>query len=101
MKKKKFSYCKDDEGIRRRVYRHHGFNGYWTRWTQACSGCHETIDGYESGNMWDDKLKCYIGWGCSECGYTGKRRIEWFVPFNQKGFEAYCDRMYEKERYKG
>lgn len=44
-------------------------------WTTSCSGCRETEDGHNVGHYeWDDKAKCYIGAGCSECGYTGKRR---------------------------
>jgi len=29
---------------------------------------------------WDEKAKCYVGSGCEECGYTGKRRDSWFSP---------------------
>lgn len=47
------------------------------RWTESCSGCCESIDGQHSGYKWDDKAKCYVGSGCRECGYTGKRRQVW------------------------
>lgn len=38
-------------------------------WSQACSGCHDGCDGYNS-----------TGNGCSECGYTGRRRQSHWVP---------------------
>jgi hypothetical protein len=43
--------------------------------THSCSGCFESEDGHPVGEYpWDDKAKCYVGAGCKECGYTGKRR---------------------------
>jgi len=49
--------------------------------THSCSGCYETIDGHPAGNYpWDDKSKCYIGAGCFECGYTGKRICCFWAP---------------------
>ncbi len=39
------------------------------RWSQACSGCYE---GHETGSG--------IGLGCSECGYTGRRRNGAWAP---------------------
>lgn len=40
----------------------HGELHSLTRWTQHCSGCGE-------------------GGGCSECGYTGKRRMAMYLPW--------------------
>jgi len=48
-----------------------------TRWTESCSGCTELVDGQNvNGYPWDAKAKCYVGSGCRECGYTGKRRMQ-------------------------
>lgn len=53
-------------------------------WTQSCSGCRETEDGYNVGEYpWDEKNKCWIGAGCSECGYTGKRRDGWYAAVDK------------------
>lgn len=38
-------------------------------WSQACSGCYE---GWESAHS--------KGHGCSECGYTGRRKCGHWVP---------------------
>ena len=40
------------------------------RWTEECSGCTE----YSMGH------KIYGPAGCHECGYTGKRRHQMWVP---------------------
>jgi hypothetical protein len=54
-------------------------------WTESCSGCRETEDGHNVGHYpWDDKAKCYIGGGCSECGFTGKRRQREWLPVCDK-----------------
>lgn len=54
-------------------------------WTMSCSGCRETEDGHNVGTYpWDDKAGCYIGAGCEECGYTGKRRNREWVPVVDK-----------------
>lgn len=39
------------------------------QWSQACSGCYE---GHEIGSG--------VGMGCSECGYTGRRRNGAWAP---------------------
>jgi hypothetical protein len=45
-----------------------GKPGFEVRWTDACNGCSEYVDGY----------LMYGPSGCNECGYTGKRvRREW------------------------
>lgn len=47
----------------------HGFIG---RWTIACTGCScDCGDGYPCGHGAS---------GCSECGYTGKRRDAMWLP---------------------
>ena len=94
----KRKYIKDEEGKRRLLYNHLGFDGYWDVFTTACSGCHETLDGYELPYAkWDDKIRRYIGFGCSECGYTGKRRVKWFCPLDREGFEKMIHEEYKKE----
>lgn len=71
---------------RHKVIRHRGFEGYFERWTQACSGCSDP----------GDYTVVEIGAGCDECGYTGKRRMEWFVPLDRHGFEDHMDRVYAR-----
>ena len=36
--------------------------------------------------------------GCHECGHTGRRRRQHFVPFNRKEFEAMLDRLWAREQ---
>lgn len=41
---------------------------YW----RSCTGCHETIDGQETGNYpYSEEFRCYLGSGCAECGGLG------------------------------
>lgn len=59
-----------------------GFGGQtlfvYQYWTESCTGCRETEDGHNVGHYpWDSKAGCYVGAGCEECGYTGKRRDGW------------------------
>ena len=55
--------------------------GVIEHWTVGCSGCIDTEDGIPIGDYeWDAKHKCYIGAGCPECGYTGKRRMSFVSP---------------------
>ena len=52
--------------------------------TRHCTGCFETGD-YGSGSEnypWDEKAQCRVGAGCSECGYTGKRREVYWAPYH-------------------
>lgn len=44
-------------------------------WSQACSGCYEGRD-----------ISNGTGSGCSECGYTGRRKQGWWAPI-RKGRE--------------
>ena len=56
------------------------------KWTQSCSGCCELGDYGSNPNRhpYDEKNQCHIGFGCDECGYTGKRRVEMWVPIYDK-----------------
>ena len=69
------------ERKRHKIVRHRGFDGYWVRWTQQCSGC-AAMDG--------------SNFGCHECGYTGKRRQEWFVPLDAEAWERQRKRVWER-----
>lgn len=35
--------------------------------------------------------ECVVGAGCSECGYTGKRRSEVWVPFDMTAWDKYAN----------
>lgn len=91
----------DDDGKRRRVkvVVHRGFEGFVVRWTDSCSGCHETEDGYSVGSYeYDAKAQCELGAGCDECGHRGKvRRAEW-VPFDDvaHAYGAWWDRVWAR-----
>lgn len=52
------------------------------RFTQSCSGCFEGGEcmGNAHNYPYDQKARCHIGSGCHECGYTGKRVNESWVP---------------------
>ena len=55
------------------------------RWTDTCSGCFESEDGYPIGSYpIHPKHNCYIGAGCSECGYTGLRRQAYWCPHTKE-----------------
>ena len=56
-------------------------------WTDSCSGCFEGGEymGLAYNYLYDHKAGCHIGSGCSECGYTGKRRREWWLPIDGYG----------------
>jgi hypothetical protein len=58
------------------------------RWTQTCSGCFNSEDGHPIGEYPKDaKHGCFVGSGCDECGYRGKRRIEMWVPVSANNSE--------------
>jgi hypothetical protein len=81
----------DAPGGRQRVLvvTHRGVEGHVVRWTDACSGCCERGDYgtlYYGGH--DPKTGMVIGAGCPECGHTGKRREEQFVPFDHAAWSA-------------
>lgn len=58
----------------------------WVYHTTPCSGCHEAGDfgGNSGGYSYDQKAHCYIGSGCKECGYTGKRRHKYSLEELEK-----------------
>lgn len=66
---------------RHRIVRWRGWDGYWVRWTQACSGC-VAADG--------------SNFGCHECGYTGKCRRSWFQPIDVDAWSAWQDRVWAR-----
>jgi len=82
-------YIRDEEGYRHLLVQHHGFDGYFVRWTQHCTGCTETPE-----NTTPEER----GMGCGECGFTGKRRMEWFVPLDHAAFEAWLDDEWRKSQ---
>jgi len=59
------------DGQRHKVVVEDGFEGYFSTVTLDCSGCTEIEEGEVRSQA-----------GCSECGYTGKRRSRFFVPFD-------------------
>jgi rRNA maturation endonuclease Nob1 len=65
------------DGKRVKVVRFRGQDGMVVRWTDSCSGCTSSYE--EAGTVLDK------GMGCSECGHTGKRRNEEWVPLTKKG----------------
>jgi hypothetical protein len=52
------------------------------RFTTHCSGCTELGENMGDAHLYpyDAKSRCYVGMGCHECGYTGKRRRIELVP---------------------
>lgn len=78
MNRSGYKMRRDGEGRRRKVVTMNGIEGYWAHATGNCSGCTEWSEGQIiSGPS-----------GCDECGYTGRRVWEWFVPFDDAGREA-------------
>lgn len=82
-------YRRDEDGVRRVVSVINGVEGYWSKFTESCSGCCELGDYCGMAHLYeyDDKHGCHVGAGCSECGYTGKRVERFFVPFDLKDFQ--------------
>lgn len=74
----------DGELVRVLVAKHHGFEGYWCRYTTRCSGCSDADYATESGA------------GCRECGYTGKRRVVFFRAFEDVAFERWIDERWKR-----
>lgn len=66
-----------------------GVDGFDCTFTESCTGCFEPGEymGMAHQYRWDDKAKCYVGIGCSECGYTGKRRNRWWCPLAGFGLD--------------
>ena len=50
-----------------------------------CSGCYQTNQGYAVPDEfdYDEKNKIFVGHGCDECGYTGKRVEKTWTPVNK------------------
>ncbi len=47
----------------------------WIIYTGSCSGCYEFNEGLGQHRYDNDpKLNIKLGYGCKECGYSGKRR---------------------------
>lgn len=79
-----------EDGSLVRIMPFNGFDGFEVRWTDECTGCTEREDGHLVGRYpFDEKAKCYVGNGCHECGYTGKRRRAEWVPIDM---DAYLER---------
>lgn len=83
-----------DTGRRRKVVAYEGVEGYIIEFTEACTGCFEGGDymGLAHHYGYDQKANCYVGAGCEECGYTGKRRRREWVPFPDQE-AAWCRLM--------
>lgn len=76
-------FRRTSDGERHLVVTVDGVEGFVVEFTESCSGCHETVEGYETGDYnYDEKAQCYVGAGCDECGFTGKRRRSEWVPFD-------------------
>lgn len=51
------------------------------KWTDSCSGCFEFNEGIGLSHWdMDKKHNIYLGSGCHECGYSGKKRHSMWVP---------------------
>jgi hypothetical protein len=83
------------DGKRVKVVEFNGILGHEVAWTDSCSGCYETNEGYApAGAPFDEKANCHLGSGCHECGYTGKRRSVAWVPLDAEmdKYEAAMER---------
>lgn len=76
-------YRRTPTGHRARVVTHDGVEGFVVRHTAPCTGCYEGGENSGSSGLYpyDAKAGCRVGVGCHECGHTGKRRHEDWVPF--------------------
>ena len=76
-------YRRDLDGKRHKVVVHNGIEGFEATVTLSCTGCTEFGDymGNINGHPYDEKAGCHVGFGCEECGYTGKRRRVFWTPF--------------------
>lgn len=77
-RERKYRMATIGEGERVKVVPFDGVDGFVARFTQACSGCSTP---YEEGGGGDR------GSGCFECGYTGKRRVEAWLPLDHEAWE--------------
>ena len=51
------------------------------KFTRPCSGC--SCDGEYPCGCCSER-----GYGCEECGFTGKRRQVWWAPLSEKEYKA-------------
>lgn len=73
-----------------------GVDGYVVRFTDYCTGCTEHGD-YGSllvGSVRDGKV---YGAGCEECGFTGRRRREEWMPFDFQEWDRKMDEVLAAE----
>jgi len=56
----------------------------------SCTGCHETVDGQETGRYpWSNIFGCIAGYGCRECGGIG---VRWHEPIADADIKAMLSR---------
>lgn len=74
-------------GQRYLVVQHDGVDGVVLRSVSHCSGCCELGDYGEFAHLYDydAKAKCRVGDGCTECGWTGKRRGAMWASLDDVG----------------
>jgi hypothetical protein len=84
-------YRTNGDGDRRRVVVRDGIEGFHVTCTLSCSGCCELGDcmGNAHNYPYDSKAQCHVGSGCDECGYTGKRRLTIWAPFDYAEWAAH------------
>lgn len=63
----------DEEGRKAKVHVIHGVECMRVIYSGACSGCTEVPECTHAPDR---------GSGCHECGYTGRKRHDYFVPFD-------------------
>lgn len=62
--------------------------------TRSCSGCFEFNEGWGLDNYKiDKKNNIYLGSGCHECGFSGKRREMNWVPVNEKDWDRFFNKI--------
>ena len=69
----KYRMRPDRQGVRRRVVELDGVEGFEVTDSIACTGCNETPEFTHAADR---------GMGCHECGYTGRRQMRHWVPFD-------------------
>jgi hypothetical protein len=91
----------DDPILKKRVLvvLNHGIEGFVIQGTESCSGCYEPGEygAFEEHYPWDRKAQCRIGSGCHECGYRGKVRFRYWMPFPEN-VAAWDALMAEKDK---
>lgn len=70
------------------------------KWTGTCSGCFESEDGYPVGDYpVHKKHNCYIGAGCSECGYHGVVKKACWTPYTESLMKLEKELAAEERQY--